>query len=468
MQKSAYPFEPFRTKSIEPIRISTKLEREQIIKDANYNLFLVKAEDVMIDLLTDSGTGSMSANQNACLLTGDESYAGAKSFYNFEKSVRDITGFKRIYPVHQGRAAERILFSIICKKGSLVISNTLFDTTRGNIEFLGAVGIDIPTKEALNTSVSHPFKGNIDLEELSNALAKNHSKVAAVIITLTNNAGGGQPVSMENIKEARKICNAYKVMMIADSCRFAENAYFIKTREEGYAQKSIKVIAQEMFSYFDGSTMSAKKDAITHIGGWLAINDDAFANQIENLLILTEGYKTYGGLAGRDLDAIAVGLQEVVQEDYLKHRIESVAYLGNSLVGIGVPVVMPLGGHAVFVDAKKLLPHIDASSFPAQALAVELYIEGGIRGVEIGSFMFGKQPDGSEVPAKQELLRLALPRRTYNKGHFDYIVEIFAKILDKKNDLKGYKITQQAPNLRHFTAHLMPSMLKKDLIAKPL
>lgn len=349
----AYPFEPFRTKSIENIRISTLQERDEIIKKASYNLFLIKSNDVMIDLLTDSGTGAMSVQQNACLMTGDESYAGARSFYHFEETIREFTGFSHIYPVHQGRAAERILFGLLCQKGNVVISNTLFDTTRGNIEFLGAQGIDIPTPHANDTQAIYPFKGNMDLDALETLLQQHKNNVSAVVMTITNNAGGGQPVAMENIRQAKALCEKEGVLFIIDGCRFAENAYFIKMREQGYANQSITQIVKEIFSYADGMTMSAKKDAIAHIGGWLAVNDQTLAQKIENFLILTEGYKTYGGLAGRGLDAIAVGLREVVDESYLKHRIESVDYLGSCLRKKGVPVVMPLGGHAVFVDAKK-------------------------------------------------------------------------------------------------------------------
>lgn len=453
---SQFPFEPFRTKTVEPIKITTRKERIVVMEKAHYNLFLIKAEDVMLDLLTDSGTGAMSANQTACLVNSDESYAGSKSFFNFEKAVKNLTNFKFIFPVHQGRAAERILFNVMCKANFIVLSNGLFDTTRGNIEYLGAIGVDLPVNENANTQSLCPFKGNICIKKLKKMLQENSDKVSLVLLTITCNSGGGQPVSMQNIRDTKQLCERYKIPLIIDGCRFAENAYFIKQREKEFSESSIKEIANKIFSYADGMTMSAKKGGIAHIGGWLAVNNEIVAEKIEDLLILTEGYKTYGGLAGRDMDAIAVGLTEVIDEHYLKHRIESCAYLGKKLEEVGIPIIQPVGGHAVFIDAKKFLPHIKPLQFPAQALAIALYIEGGIRSIEIGSLMFGRQPDGSEIQAKHELLRLALPRRVYNKSHFDYIANVLSAIVAKKQTLKGFKIIKETKTLRHFNSLLAP------------
>lgn len=452
----SYPFEPFRTKIVEEIKMTTREERRGIIEKANFNLFLIKAEDVMIDLLTDSGTGAMSAKQTACLISSDESYAGSKSFYNFEKTVKEITNFSFIYPVHQGRAAERILFSVLCKPDNVVLSNALFDTTRGNIEFLGALGIDLPIEESFDTQNACPFKGNICLKSLEKKLKAQTTNVSFVLLTITCNSGGGQPVSMANIRGTKRLCDEYKTPLIIDGCRFAENAFFIKTREEEFFQSSIKEIVQEMFSYADAMTMSAKKDGIVHTGGWLAFRDPSMIEEIENLLVLTEGYKTYGGLAGRDLDAIAEGLKEVLDESYLKYRIESCLYLGEKIQQLGIPIVLPVGGHAVFIDARKFVPHIESLQFPAQALAVALYIEGGIRGVEIGSLMFGRQKDRTEIPAQHELLRLALPRRVYNKSHYDYIAKTLKSMAGQKQSIRGLKIIKEAKCLRHFNSFLAP------------
>ena len=387
--------EPFRIKTVEPIRQTSREERERLLREAGYNLFLLRAEDVIIDLLTDSGTGAMSSAQWAGMMMGDESYAGARSFYRFEAAVRNITGFKHIIPTHQGRAAERILFGSTLKPGDVVPNNTHFDTTRANVEYRQAAAVDIPNAAAHDPALVRPFKGNIDLEALERTLPEHADHVPLAMITVTNNSGGGQPVSMANIRAASEICRRHGVMFFLDACRFAENAWFIKTREEGYADQSPLEIAREMFSYADGCTMSAKKDGMANIGGFLALNDDALAEKCKNLLILTEGFPTYGGLAGYDLEAIAVGLEEVLHEDYLQYRTRSVAYLGDILTANGVPIVQPPGGHAIYIDALNMLPHIPQSQYPAWALSLALYVEGGIRSVEIGSVMFGHQPDGS-------------------------------------------------------------------------
>ncbi|MFQ5421434.1 MAG: tryptophanase [Anaerolineae bacterium] len=394
--------EPFRIKVVEPIRQTTPAEREAALQAAGYNLFLLKAEDVLIDLLTDSGTGAMSSQQWAGMMEGDESYAGARSFYRFETAVQEITSFKHVIPTHQGRAAERILFGSVVNEGDIVPNNTHFDTTRANVEFRRAAALDIAIPEGKQPELVHPFKGNIDLDKLEKTLADNPSRVPLVMITVTNNSGGGQPVSMANIRAASEICHRHGVPLFLDACRFAENAWFIKIREEGYAHKIPLAIAQEMFSYADGCTMSAKKDGMANIGGFLALNNDEWAENCKNMLILTEGFPTYGGLAGYDLEAIAVGLKEVVREDYLRYRIRSVAYLGDILTQNGVPIVQPPGGHAIYIDARAMLPHIPGSEYPAWALSLALYLVGGIRSVEIGTVMFGRQPDGSEQPAAME------------------------------------------------------------------
>jgi tyrosine phenol-lyase len=451
--------EPFRVKMVEPIKITTREEREQMLKKAHYNLFLVPAEDVMIDLLTDSGTAAMSAEQWAGMVRGDESYAGSRSFYHFEETVRDIFGFKHVIPVHQGRAAERILFSILCKPGSVIPNNTHFDTTRANIEYLGGLAADLPVAEAKQPQEVHPFKGDMDVIALEKLIKEvGADKIPLVMLTITNNSGGGQPVSMANIKAVRRVCDRYRLPFYLDACRFAENAYFIKLRENGYADKSVKQIAQEMFSYADGCTMSGKKDGMANIGGFLCANDDWLAQSERELLILTEGFPTYGGLAGRDLEAIAIGLKEVLDESYLHYRFASTRYLGEHIAQQGVPIVQPPGGHAIYIDAGAMLPHISPLQYPGQSLAVELYREGGIRAVEIGSVMFGK-PDpktGKEQPARLELVRLAIPRRVYTQSHMDYVVEVILHIHARRESLKGYKITQQTPFLRHFTCHFEP------------
>ena len=449
--------EPFRIKTVEPIRHTTREEREAALKKAGYNLFLLKAEDVLIDLLTDSGTGAMSSAQWAGMMLGDESYAGAKSFYKFETAVTNITGFKHVIPTHQGRAAERILFGAALKPGDIVPNNTHFDTTRANTEYRGAIALDIPIPEGRNPALILPFKGNIDLEALERTLTENPGKVPMVMITITNNSGGGQPVSMANIRAASEICHRHGIPFFIDACRFAENSYFIKLREEGYADKTPLEIAQEIFSYADGCTMSAKKDGMANIGGFLALNDDALAQECKNMLILTEGFPTYGGLAGYDLEAIAVGLEEVLHEDYLEYRLRSVAYLGDILTKAGVPIVQPPGGHAIYIDAKGMLPHIPQSEYPAWALSLILYLEGGVRGVEIGSVMFGQQPDGSEKPAAMELVRLAFPRRVYTQSHVDYLAEVILHVNDIKDQIRGVRMVESPPMLRHFSAKLAPA-----------
>ncbi len=446
--------EPFRIKMVEPIRQTTRKEREKMLAEAHYNLFLLKAEDVLIDLLTDSGTGAMSSGQWAGMMLGDESYAGAKSFYKFETAVRTITHLKHVIPTHQGRAAERILFGSVLKPGDIVPNNTHFDTTRANTEYRGATALDIPIPEGRDPAVILPFKGNIDLDALERTILENPGKVPLAMITVTNNSGGGQPVSMANIRAASEICRRHNVPLFLDCCRFAENAWFIKTREEGYADKTPLEIAQEMFSYVDGCTMSAKKDGMANIGGFLALNDDAWAQKCKNMLILTEGFPTYGGLAGYDLEAIAVGLEEVLHEDYLQYRIRSVAYLGDILTANDIPIVQPPGGHAIYIDAKAMLPHIPQSEYPAWALSLALYLEGGIRSVEIGSVMFGHQPDGSEKPAAMELVRLAFPRRVYTQSHVDYLAEVLLYVNSMKDNIKGVRIVDAPDVLRHFSAKM--------------
>ena len=448
--------EPFRIKSVEPIRFTTVGERRALAKKAHYNLFSLHADDVLIDLLTDSGTSAMSAAQWGAVMNGDESYAGSPSFERFENAVRDLMDFKHIIPTHQGRAAEAILFSILGGKGKKVPSNTHFDTTRGNIESTGAEAHDLLIEEGKDPSNLHAFKGNIDIEHLDAFLAEHGDAVPCVMITVTNNAGGGQPVSLANIKEAAATAHKFNLPFIIDGCRFAENAYFIKQREEGQGDRAIKDIVRDMFEFADGMTMSAKKDAFANIGGWLALNDDELAQKARNRLIMTEGFPTYGGLAGRDLDAIAQGLTEIVDEEYLKYRARSNAYIVERLDALGVPVVKPAGGHAVFVDARSWLNHIDPLQYPGQALAVALYEKGGIRACEIGTVMFGRAPDGSEKPAAMDLVRLAMPRRVYTQSHADYIVEVFEELCAIKDQLPGYKIIEEPPAMRHFTAKFAP------------
>ena len=438
---------------MEPIRLTTVAERQAALEAAGYNLFNIHAADVLIDLLTDSGTGAMSAEQWAGIQRGDESYAGSPSWYRFLESVQSLFPFKHVIPTHQGRAAEKILFSVVGGPGKGIPNNTHFDTTRANVEFTGAEAVDVGIEEGRHPSVIHPFKGNMDLDALDAFIrARGAEAVPLVMVTVTNNSGGGQPVSLENLRGVRAICDRYRLPLFLDACRFAENAWFIKQREPGYADRSIPDIVREMASLADGMTMSAKKDAIANIGGWLALNDDRWADAARNLLILTEGFPTYGGLAGRDLEAIAQGLREVVDEDYLRYRIRSTAYLGEALLESGIPCVQPIGGHAVYLDAAALLPHIPPLAYPGQSLAVALYREGGIRGCEIGTVMFGRHPDGSEAPAAMELVRLAIPRRVYTQSHIDYVIEVVRWVAQRANDLRGYRIVEQPAQLRHFTA----------------
>jgi tryptophanase len=449
--------EPFRIKSVEPIRLTTVDERERHLREAGYNLFNLHADDVLIDLLTDSGTGAMSAEQWAGIQRGDESYAGSPSWYRFLESVRELFAFKHVIPTHQGRAAERILFGVVGGSGKAIPSNTHFDTTRANVEYTGAEAVDLLIEEGHHPSVIHPFKGNMDTGALDAFIRERGAEhVPLVMMTITNNSGGGQPVSLENLRAVRTVCDRYDLPLFLDACRFAENAWFIKQRERGYADVAIGDIVRQMASLADGMTMSAKKDAIANIGGWLALNDDAWAERARALEILTEGFPTYGGLAGRDLDAIAQGLREVVDEDYLRYRIRSTAYLGEALVGAGVPCVQPIGGHAVYIDAGALLPHVEPLAYPGQSLAVALYREGGIRSCEIGSVMFGLHPDGSEAPAEVELVRLAIPRRVYTQSHVDYVIEVVRWVAERAAELPGYRIVEQPAQLRHFTARFEP------------
>jgi tyrosine phenol-lyase len=450
--------EPFRIKSVEPIRQTTREERQRLLEAAGYNLFQVSSSHILIDLLTDSGTNAMSTEQWAAIMRGDESYAGSPSFSRFRESIQSIMGFRHVIPTHQGRAAERILFGIMCKKGDVVPNNTHFDTTRANCEFFGAEAVDLPIPEALHPSAHHPFKGNMDVERLDALIERVGAKqVPLVMLTVTNNSGGGQPVSMRNLKAAKEICSRHGIPLYLDACRFAENAYFIKLREAGYASKTPREIAKEMFENTDGCTMSAKKDGLANIGGFLCTNDPALAQQEENLLILTEGFPTYGGLAGRDLDAIAVGLNEVLEEDYLHYRIASTAYLGDHIASKGVPIVQPPGGHAIYIDARAFLPHLTPTEFPGVALAAALYVEGGIRSVEIGTLMFGRRDEnGIEQPGRMDLLRLAIPRRVYTQSHIDYVVEVILKVWQNRRSIQGLRLLYQAPFLRHFTARLEP------------
>jgi tryptophanase len=448
--------EPFRIHSVEPIRLTTIGERDAALRAAGWNLFNLHADDVIIDLLTDSGTGAMSRDQWAGIQRGDESYAGSPSWFAFLDSVRALFPFEHVIPTHQGRAAEKILFSALGGPGKVVPNNTHFDTTRANVEFTGAEAVDLVIPEGRVPSTIHPFKGNMDVAALEALLDERAADVPVVFVTITNNSGGGQPVSLANLHAVRDVCDRYEVPLFLDACRFAENAWFIHEREPGQDDRPIPDIVREMAALADGMTMSAKKDGLANIGGWLALNDDGLAEQCRNLLILTEGFPTYGGLAGRDLEAIAQGLREVVDEDYLRYRIRSTAYLGEALDRAGVPVVKPFGGHAIYLDARALLPHIPPLEYPGQALAAALYREGGIRGCEIGTVMFGLAPDGTESPAAMDLVRLAIPRRTYTQSHIDYVIEVVRLVAEQASELRGFRIVEQPAALRHFTAWFEP------------
>ena len=448
--------EPFRIHAVEPVRMTTRAERVEALEAAGYNLFALRAEAVLIDLLTDSGTGAMSAEQWAGLQRGNEAYAGAPSFYRFRDAVRELFPFEHVLPTHQGRAAEKILFSVVGGPGVIVPNNTHFDTTRANVEFTGAAAIDLPTQEGLQPALRYPFKGNMDVDALDRLLGDRGDSVPLVMLTVTNNSGGGQPVSLENMRAVRAVCDRYGKPLFLDACRFAENAWLIKTREDGYADVPVPDIVREMAGLADGMTMSAKKDPLANIGGWLAMDDDDLAEQCRAIEILTEGFPTYGGLAGRDLEAIAQGLHECVEEDYLRYRVRSVAYLGDALEAAGVPVVVPFGGHAVFIDARAMLAHLDPLQYPGQVLACELYREGGVRSCEIGTVMFGQKPDGTESAAAMDLVRLAIPRRTYTQSHIDYVIEVVVRVAKRAGELPGMRIVSQPARLRHFSARFAP------------
>lgn len=451
--------EPFRIKMVEPIRITTRKEREQFLRDAKYNPFQLRSEQVMIDLLTDSGTSAMSSEQWSAMMNGDESYAGAKSWQRMEKVIHELTGMPFVFPTHQGRAAERILYGVLGGRGKIFFSNTHFDTTRANIEFTGAEAVDIPVAESTRPEEIHAFKGNLDLQKLEAGIRQaGRERVGGVILTVTNNSGGGQPVSMENAKQVSAICGRYNIPLILDCCRIAENAWFIHEKEKGYSGKNYEEIAQEMFSLANAAVMSAKKDALVNMGGFLSLRDEQLAEQCKNLLIITEGFTTYGGLSGRDMEAIAVGLKEVFDPNYLKYRIVSTAYLGERLHKLGIPLMLPIGGHAVYVDARKFYDHIPVSEYPGQSLVCELYLAGGIRSVEIGSVMFGKYNEtGKLIPAPMELVRLAIPRRVYTQSHMEYVIEVFEELLKTRKMAVGYRITREPRFLRHFTAQFEPA-----------
>jgi tryptophanase len=448
--------EPFQIHSVKPLRMTTRDDRCRVLEEAGYNLFTLRSDDVLIDLLTDSGTGAMSCEQWAGIQRGDESYAGSPSWFRFLESVQQLFPFRHVIPTHQGRAAEKILFSVIGGPGKTIPNNTHFDTTRANVEASGAAAVDLVISEGLDPAALHPFKGNMDTERLDALLGSPGIDVPAVFMTITNNSGGGQPVSLANLRQVRALCDRHQVPLFLDACRFAENAWFIKEREAGYHDRSVADIVREIAVLADGMTMSAKKDGLANIGGWLAMNDGDLAESCRNLLILTEGFPTYGGLAGRDLEAIAQGLREVVDHEYLRYRIRSTGYLGEALIQAGVPVVRPIGGHAVYIDARSLLPHVPPLHYPGQALAIALYQTGGIRGCEIGTVMFGRHPDGTEHPAALDLVRLAIPRRTYTQSHIDYVIEVCTEVAGRAPELAGYRIVEEPRSLRHFTARFQP------------
>ena len=450
-------FEPFRIHSVEPLKLTTPIERRQALAAAEFNLFSLRSRDVIIDLLTDSGTGAMSRDQWAAIQHGDESYAGSPSWEMFRDAVQNLFPFKHVIPTHQGRAAEKILFSVFGGAGNFIHNNTHFDTTRANIEFTGAVATDLVIDEGLDPQNLHPFKGNLDPIKLEAFITKHgRENVPLIMLTVTNNSGGGQPVSMANMREIREISLRHGIPLYLDACRFAENAWFIREREVEFADWDVADIIREMAALADGMTMSAKKDPLGNIGGWLAMNDDDLAERCRTMLVLTEGFPTYGGLAGRDLEALAVGLTEAVSHDYLRYRIRSTAYLGESLAASGIPVVQPIGGHAVYLDARALLAHLSPLQYPGQSLAIALYEAGGIRGCEIGTVMFGRQPDGTEVAAAMDLVRLAIPRRTYTQSHIDYVIEVCQQVADRSGALPGYRITREPKALRHFTSAFEP------------
>ena len=448
--------EPFRIHSVEPLRLTTEEERRSAVAAVDFNLFKLRASDVLIDFLTDSGTGAMSRDQWAAIQHGDESYAGSPSWYRFLAAVQELFPFEHVIPTHQGRAAERILFSVLGGPGKVIPNNTHFDTTRANVEFTGAEALDLPIAEGRDPSALHPFKGNMDVEALDRLLTERGGDVPVVFVTITNNSGGGQPVSLANLRAVRATCDRHGVPLFLDACRFAENAWFIREREGGYGERAVADIVRETASLADGMTMSAKKDPLANIGGWLAMHDDELADRCRTLEILTEGFPTYGGLAGRDLEAVAQGLAEAVDHDYLRYRTRSTAYLGDGLLAAGMPLVQPFGGHAIYVDARALLPHVPPLEYPGQALAVELYAAGGIRGCEIGTVMFGRCPDGTEEPAAMDLVRLAIPRRTYTQSHVDYVIEVAETVVERAERLTGYRVVWQPPSLRHFTARFEP------------
>ncbi len=469
--------EPFRIRSVEPIRFTTIRERQKLLEKASWNPFLLKATDVLIDLLTDSGTGAMSSRQWAAMIESDESYAGSSSFYRFETAVRDITGFKHVIPTHQGRAAENILFSLLVRKGDVIPNNTHFDTTRAHVEHRSGQALDLIIKEGLEPLTIHPFKGNMDTVRLEETIRETlgettgestdeissesqseraRKRIPVIMLTVTNNSGGGQPVSMANVREVSRIARKYGIPFFIDACRFAENSWFIKMREDGYQDKTPIDIARELFSYADGCTMSAKKDGMSNIGGYLALNDDDLARECRSLSILTEGFPTYGGMAGYDMEAVAAGLYEALDEGYLRYRIRSTEYLGEKLVDAGVSIIQPTGGHAVYIDARHMLPHIPPLQYPAWSLTNALYLTGGVRAVEIGSVMFGLQPDGTEKPAPMELVRLAIPRRVYTQSHIDYLADVVIHTYEQREKLDGYRIVAAPKVLRHFSARLEP------------
>jgi tryptophanase len=458
MPASAYRtiIEPFRIHSVEPLRLTTEDERRAALREAGFNLFALRAQDVIIDLLTDSGTGAMSRDQWAAVQHGDESYAGSPSWFRFQAAVQNLFDFPHVIPTHQGRAAEKILFTVVGGPGKVVPNNTHFDTTRANVEYTGAEALDLVIAEGRDPSSPHPFKGNVDIAALDALLAERGDVVPLVMVTITNNSGGGQPVSLANLRSVREVCDRYGKPLFLDACRFAENAWFIREREEGQGDRDVVDIVREVASLADGMTMSAKKDPLGNIGGWLAVRDEALAARCRELLILTEGFPTYGGLAGRDLEALAQGLTEAVDHDYLRYRTRSTAYLGEALIAGGVPCVQPIGGHAVYLDARALLPHLDPLHYPGQSLAVALYEAGGIRGCEIGTVMFGRQPDGTEQAAAMDLVRLAIPRRTYTQSHIDYVIEVVLGVAAHAADLPAYRIVDEPPSLRHFTARFEP------------